>query len=137
MNTNNRRAQTDISEGNRRQSPVYTGESVSQARENASKKGAAVVRMQNVGITVTPIRVETESRQIMGRNDNRRYLALQNQSGADVYINFGRPATVGESSFLLSAGGTLLMESGVVPNSEVHAIGTASLVLTVVEGSGV
>lgn len=126
--------QTDLPKGITGQSPVYTGP-VSGQEQRLQAKSAALVRQQNVQITITPIQVETVSRQIMGRNDSRRYLAFQNQSPSDVYINFGRPASTGASSFLLPSGGTYLMESGIVPNTEIFAVGAAGLILTVIEGS--
>ena len=93
------------------------------------------VRFEPVRFNSNAIEVGTNSNQILGRNDYRRFLAFQNQGAFPIYISFGRMAENNANALLIPAGGYFSIETGVVPNNEIYAISTAQAVICVIEGS--
>jgi len=71
------------------------------------------------------------STQILAANSFRKYLLIQNVGTAAIYINFTSAATIGAGSYELSAGGSLVQESGFVSGEPVNVISaTASVPFT-------
>lgn len=125
--------QTDLEYSQTHQSDVVIGQDAHQLR--AQQNRAKVIRQENAQFSVNGIEVKISGNQLIGRNTQRRFLAFQNQSAVDVYISFGRPASISSNSFVLAAGGYFSFESGLVPNNEVYAISNSNVILTVLEGS--
>jgi hypothetical protein len=61
------------------------------------------------------------SQQIFSPNDDRHYLYFQNESGNDMYVDFGIPANT-TSSFKIPASGNLIFDSAFIPASTVNII---------------
>lgn len=61
------------------------------------------------------------SQQIFAPNDDRHYLYFQNESGNDMYVDFGIPANT-TSSFKIPASGNLVFDSAFIPASTVNII---------------
>lgn len=63
------------------------------------------------------------SQQIFGINATRRYLTVQNNSTADMWVNFGVAATLSQPSIRLLPSGAITFENNLIPNTTVTIIG--------------
>ncbi len=69
----------------------------------------------------------TTSASVMAANPNRKFLMIQNLSGAKLYINFGVTATQSSGSVLLAAnGGSFTMEGNFVSTDQIFAVASAN-----------
>lgn len=69
----------------------------------------------------------TSSTSIIAANANRKYLMVQNLSGAKMYINFGAAASQGSGSIFLAAnGGSFTMEGEFLSTDQIFIIASAN-----------
>jgi len=79
--------------------------------------------------------VDTEARQLIGASSKRRYLAIQNNSVAPVFIAFGAtPSINGVNSFVLPQGAVFTFETGFVASNELRAVSSAPANVAIIEG---
>ena len=100
---------------------------------------AAPTRSVNQGARAnfytSTFQVSDQSVVVFNENDDRAYLALQNNSTTDMFVAFGGPATVnGTNSMKLPAGSVWTFEGLVVPNNSMSAISAAGGQLAITEG---
>ena len=72
------------------------------------------------------IAVGGASQALAAANAARKYLIVQNVSGADLWFNFGVAAVIGQPSFRLVAGATFTMEGAFISTQAVNIIGAAA-----------
>lgn len=73
---------------------------------------------------------------LMNETPGRSYLFIQNVGGADIWVNIGGPANGGQPSIKITPNGTLVFESGFIPDTFVNVISaTASVPYTAKEAS--
>ncbi len=66
------------------------------------------------------------AQQLAAANGGRQYLLIQNNSSADLWVNFGTTAVVGQPSIKIASGGAIEYSAhgtGVVPTALVSIIG--------------
>lgn len=112
----------------------------------ASTKGAFKTRPassappQKSGVLQTEITSSGQSTgstasTVVGRNEKRNYLLIQNVGSVAVYISLGtRPRLDSVGSIILNPGDSIAFDNGIVPVGEVYAISETTGTITILEG---
>jgi len=81
------------------------------------------------------INLSTTASVVLGKNEGRRYVMLQNIGTTTIFLGFGvQPNVSGNSSIEIPSGFQYSFEAGYCPSNEVYAITGSTGRVTVVEG---
>lgn len=122
----------EVSNSNANASPPF--EIIQQLwQDQGDGSHAMVVVAKNSAITAsTPtdrsgsITLGGTAQQIMAANTSRRYLLIQNNSSANLWINFGIAAVQSQPSIQLQPGQAFVMENNTIFTSLVSIIGATT-----------
>lgn len=98
------------------------------AKPAAELPGTVTVPFVNRAFTIPA----ASAIEIAAAKPDRRYLLIQNNSAAIMYVAFGQPASNGGDSIQIAAGGYYESPAGICPANSINVFGTGNGVI--VEG---
>lgn len=133
-----RRVLLPLYEHRRRGKPLdYFTPSGVESPSSGSGATTIVQPQQRANLNYSPstFTVNSLSQIILRKNDNRKFLKLQNNNAFDVRINYGVPAD-SNSELLFANGGVIILSYNDVPVEAVHAVSdpSGSGLIYIVEG---
>lgn len=85
--------------------------------------------------TSSSFTADSNARVLIGSNQRRNYLLIQNNGTVNIFVGFGTvPSLSGNNALILPPNTGITFENGVAPNNDVSVVASTECQVTIIEG---